>query len=394
LAAAETPLDFSEITAPEHDYWNRPLDDALTRYLADAAKEDESIAPTDDKAFLATFLAALDIPASSQILLFSKTSLQLGLIFPRNPRAIYFNDEISVGYIPGGKIEVASVDPHLGAVFHIFDIPRGRRPLAVERSRRCMNCHADAETHEVPGFVIKSVIPGPNGGSLDGFRGGETGHHVPLAERFGGYYLTGAPRGTAPHANLVGEFIDGEIVTEHLPFGAVFDLDRYLAPGSDLLPHLIHEHQAGFTNRVIAASYLCRTLLAEGDGTVRPERLALLDERAAELTRYILFADEAALPKGGIEGDPAFREAFLAKALPDARGRSLRQFDLRDRLVKHRCSYMIYSRAFQALPPIMKERVQARIRAALRPDSGPEFSYLPRAEKEAIAAILRETFPR
>jgi hypothetical protein len=206
------------------------------------------------------------------------------------------------------------VDPHLGAVFHIFDIPRGPRRLEVSRSQRCMNCHADTETNEVPGFVIKSVIPGPNGGSLDGVRVGETGHHVPLADRFGGYYLTGAPRGAAPHANLIGQFVRGEIVTEDLPFGERFDPSRYPAPGSDLLAHLIHEHQAGFTNRVIAASYLTRTLLAEGQGALRPGRGELLDERADELTRYILFADEAALPPAGIEGDSAFRDAFSSSA--------------------------------------------------------------------------------
>lgn len=393
-ALADDLPKHTELTAPEHDYWNRPLEDRLSRYLAQREEGKESLDTSSEKAFLASFLQALDIPVSSQILLFSKTSLQLNRISPRNPRALYFNEDVSVGYIPGGRVEVASIDPRLGAVFHIFDIPRPGRALNVERSRRCMNCHADLETHEVPGFVIKSVIPGPNGGSLDGFRVGETGHHVPLAERFGGYYLTGAPEGTAPHANLVGRFVEGEIVTEDVPFGERFDRDRYLSPGSDLLAHLVREHQAGFTNRVIEAAYLARTLLAEGNGTLRPGRSAMLDERAEDLARYILFADEAPLPTGGIEGDTAFRDAFLAERVPDAKGRSLRDFDLRDRLFKHRCSYMIYSRAFQSLPDEMKQRVYRKIRDALGPKAGPEYSYLPQAEKAAILEILRETLPK
>ncbi len=391
--AADALPRHTELTAPEHNYWNRPLDDRLTRFLADG-KGPKSLDTSSEKAFLTSFLAALDIPPSSQLLVFSKTSLQLGLISPSNPRAIYFNEEISVGYIPGGKIEVASVDPRLGAIFHIFEIPRGERPLEVTRSRRCMNCHAATETQFVPGFVIKSVIPGPNGGSLDGFRIGETGHHVALADRFGGYYLSGAPRLARGHANRVGRFVDGEIVTEDLLFGDRFDLDRYPAPGSDLLAHLVHEHQAGFTNRVIAATYLTRALLAEGGGSLRAGRGALLDARAGELARYILFADEASLPKGGLDGDPAFRRAFLSSRLPDARGRALRDLDLRDRLFKYRCSYMIHSRAFQALPDAMKQRVHKKIRAALSPGAGPEFAYLPVDEKKIILAILQDTAPR
>jgi hypothetical protein len=53
---------------------------------------------------------------------------------------------------------------------------------------------------------------------------------------------------------------------------------------------------------------------------------------------------------------------------------------------------MIYSRSFQGLPVEIKQRIYARLLAALsttKPD--PRYAYLPAAEKKAIRAILEET---
>lgn len=389
---ADSLPEFTNLEAPEHDYWKRPLDDAFTRFLRALDKSPALLDTRSDKTVVKSVLDGMGISASSQLLLFSKTSLQLNLISPRNPRALYFNDEVSVGYIPGGKIEVASVDPNVGVVFHMFEIPRGKETIEPTRTTRCMNCHADVETREVPGFVIKSVIPGPNGGSLDAFRSGRSGHQIPLAERFGGYYLTGKHRLAKHQGNQTGYFSKGEIITVPLEYGTMFDVGRYLASGSDILPHLIREHQAGFTNRVIEAAYLSRTLLARSKGRLDAKAGKILDERAAELVRYILFADEADLSRGGIEGDPVFQKDFIAKRKADSKGRSLRDLDLKSRLFRHRCSYMIYGRAFQALPTELKSRVEKQLRAALQPKSGAEFAYLPAKEKAAILEILRETY--
>ena len=71
---------------------------------------------------------------------------------------------------------------------------------------------------------------------------------------------------------------------------------------------------------------------------------------------------------------------------------SLRDLDLRTRLFKHRCSYMIHSAAFAGLPPALKQRVFAQLRTALNgAEQDPDFAYLPSAEKKAIAQILTET---
>ena len=199
------------------------------------------------------------IPVSSQMLVFSTTSLQLRFISPANPRAIYFSDDVYVGYIPGGRLEVVALDPELGGIFYIFDIPREKGAIRFERSERCMNCHVSDDTGHVPGLVIKSVVPGPGGGSLDAFRGGQSGHGIPFSERFGGWHVTGQHGITNHWGNLTGRMTGGQITTlSNLP-GSRFRFEKYPVATSDILPQLLHEHQAGFVNRLLEASYRART---------------------------------------------------------------------------------------------------------------------------------------
>jgi len=160
------------------------------------------------------------------------------------------------------------------------------------------------------------------------------------------------------------------------------------------LPQLLHEHQAGFVNRVVEASYRARTALHASNGKLTPAQADELDEQAKVVARYLLFADEVPLPPGGVEGDAAYKADFLStrRATPD--GVSLKDFDLQTRLFKHRCSYMIYSPVFTALPVPMKERIYRALASALNmAKSDKDYDYLPRAEKEAIRRILAATLP-
>src|SRR5436853_7732015 len=52
--------------------------------------------------YVPAVLRSLQIPVSSQVLVFSKTSFQSPKISPRMPRAIYFNDDTYVGFVHGG----------------------------------------------------------------------------------------------------------------------------------------------------------------------------------------------------------------------------------------------------------------------------------------------------
>jgi hypothetical protein len=375
---------------PPHNYWQAPLQDRFTRLKEAVEAGRVALDGSGEKAFLLSLLHALDVPASSQMLVFSTTSLQLRLITPANPRALFFNEDVYVGYIPGGRIEIVSLDPALGGIYYIFDIPRGSEPIKAERSNRCMNCHAAEETGNVPGLSIKSVIPGPRGGSLDSFRHGETGHGVPFAVRFGGWYLTGAQNFPAHWGNLIGQLSPDGLTKYPVEPGTRFDYARYPMASSDVLPQLLHEHQIGFVNRAVAATYHTRALLARGP--LDTAGAAELNDQARSLARYILFADEVPLPQGGVAGEPTFKVDFLRNRRPGPQGEALKDLDLRTRLFRHRCSYMIYGAAFAGLPPEFKQRVYRRLGEALdiaRPD--PEYAYLPLGEKQTIRGILRST---
>jgi hypothetical protein len=385
-----TYRDFDQLP---HNYWQRPLKDRFSLLKQDLEAGRVTLDRSSEKAFLLSLLRVLQIPASSQMLLFSTTSLQLSLINPGNPRAVYFSDDIYVGYIPGGRIEIISLDPELGGIFYIFDIPRGEQQIKVERATRCMNCHVSDETQHVPGLVIKSVVPGQRGGSLTAYRIGQAGHQIPLSERFGGWYLTGADGFTNHWGNLIGTLSPQGLSTQKIGAGKRFSYARYPEASSDILPQLLHEHQAGFVNRVLEAGYRARTILFLNKGNeLSREQLTELDMQADTVVRYLLFAEEAALPPGGVTGLREFKQDFARQTRKTKEGISLRDFDLKTRLFKYRCSYMIYSPVFQGLLPVMKQRIYLRLDRALsvsQPD--PDYAYLPAAEKQAIRQVLRQT---
>ena len=382
-----------DIDAAPHLYRQRPPRDRFTRFKTELEAGRVALERGNEKAFLISLLQVLEVPVSSQMLVFSTTSLHLSLISPRQPRALYFSEDLYVGYVAGGRIEIVSLDPELGGIFYIFDIPKDERPPRVERSERCMNCHVGDDTGRVPGLVVKSVIPGPGGGSLTGYRLEQTGHGIPLNQRFGGWYVTGWPGFTNHQGNVTGRLSAEGLRTFPVEPGKSFDWARYPVATSDALAQLLHEHQAGFVNRVVAASYRARSLLhASGDGGPGQPAVAELEEQARVITGYMLFAEEVPLPAGGVAGDAAFRAAFARNRRATAGGVSLKDFDLRTRLFQFRCSYMIYSAVFEGLPTELKQRVYEHLRRALaveKPEAA--YAYLPAAEKQAIRGILKAT---
>ena len=395
-ARAEREL-WQDFKAAPHNYWTRPLRDRFSLVKEDLVSGKLALDRRSEKGFVQSLLKALGVPASSQMLVFSATSLQLSLISTRNPRALYFSDDLYVGWMPGGKVEMVSLDPELGGIYYIFEIPRSEgAPLQVERSNRCMNCHGAADSGWVPGLVISSVVPGPNSGSLVSYRQETLGHGVPLGERLGGWMVTGAGAGAGKmhRGNVTGELYAGTLTTTELRFGESFDLERYPAATSDLAAHLLHEHQAGFVTIALEAGYRMRAARHEGGGAVPLGREGELAAAAEKLGRYLLFTDEAALPPGGARGDGVFLEDFAASRRADGAGRSLRDLDLKTRLLQYRCSYMIYSAVFSGLDAEMKRRVLRRVDAALQAGAEDALSpHLPKAERAAIREILAATLP-
>ncbi len=342
--AAPPPLDY---TAEPHHYWQRMPQDRFAKAMAEGPKLDVS----GELPLLRSLLKLLEIPVSTQMLVYSATSLQSGIINPHNPRALYYNSETSVGYIPGGRLEVASLDAEAGMVYYIFDrlSPGGALPRYV-RSDKCLNCHADTPSKNLPGLVVESISVNHSGGPLSTYHHGENGHTVPLDQRFGGWHLTGGHHLTNTHANLVSTLEGDKLTHTANPPGALFNLQRYLLPTSDILPQLVHEHQVGFINRVVEAIYQAR----------EPDE-AKLDALAQNFADYILFKNEAKLPPAGVVGEAAFIHDF--QAVPNV----LREFDLRTRIFKYPCSYLLLTPTWQAVPPEVRKRVYALLQPVVAP---------------------------
>lgn len=371
VAWAET---FAE--AP-HKYWENEPDDRLVRVMAEVKAGRVSLDSSGEKPFLSSLLRALEIPESSQLLVFSATSLQSERINPRNPRALYFNADTYVGFVPSGRVEVASFDPKLGMVFYIFDRPSSLAAPNFSRSNRCMNCHADAQSRYRPGLVLNSVAVWRDGSTQETYRYEEIGHHVPLSERFGGWHLTGMHRLSKTHANLVGQLTASGFQGEDTPPGKLSDLSRYLRPSSDILPHLVLEHQAGFTNRVIDGIYLARENASDES----------LEKFSVDLAQYILFRGEAKLPEAGIQGDPDFIRDFQAGE-EQAKLAVLRRFELKKRLFASRVSYMLDSSVWRALPEAIRGRVLSHLRAAA--EGSPNFATEDRTALREVLALLEQ----
>src|SRR5262249_22242584 len=134
--------------------------DAVARLQRSIDAGETSLAFEEQRGYLPAALKALNVPVSSQGLVFSRTSLPVDRIAPWSPRAIYFNDDIYVGWVQGGPImEIAAVDAKLGAVFYTVTQEAGARPLITRETRTCLQCHDSASsTGGVPGLIMRSVI--------------------------------------------------------------------------------------------------------------------------------------------------------------------------------------------------------------------------------------------
>ena len=301
---------------------------------------------------------------------------------------------VPAGVVPGGRVEVSAIDPEMGAMFYVYErFTPGRIPVP-ERSTRCFACHAGTATNYVPGLIAESVLVSMAGSSLQTFRRDEQGHQIPLETRFGGWLLTGKHNLTKHEANVAGQSDAGKITRFDASPGRFSDLSLHLRQTSDILPHLVHEHQLGFENRLFQLSYLLRHYRSEGKGRLTPDAEKEIDAKCAELARYILFADESALPAKGIEGDPDFIRDFQAKKITTGSGHSLKDFDLKTRLFKYRCTYMLYTDSWKEAPRDIKDKVYLHMAQGLKETGTPkDMSHLPVSERLAIRAILKETLP-
>ena len=385
---------------PPVKYSDTPAVDRLAQLAEKWSKDPSSLSDRTPLERVRAILAELQVPEASQILVFSKTSKQNNLIHPGNPRALYFSSNCYAGYVPGGAMEVVVQDPQLGPVFYHIDLGNPAGPIRVERDTSdCLSCHATGRTENVPGLLVRSVYPDENGHPLLSLGSGLITHQTPVAERWGGYYVTGSV--SLPHLGNR-TYADGR-AAEPATYAwkdlqGKIAINNYLRPTSDIVALMVLEHQCQAHNLLTAASmnyrrayYLGKAMSPEGnpdDGAAG--RLA--DSAAAQIVDWFLFTGEADQGADGVEGDEGFQKQFTASIPHTAGGESLGDFQLNGRLFKNRCSYMIYSEAFRLLPDAVKSRVITGLRKIIEsPTTDDAHADMKLPERHRIARILDET---
>ena len=361
-------------------------------------------------------LREFQVPETSQILVFSQTSFQNDRIRPEHPRALYFNDETYVGWVPGGLAEVSPIDPELGPTFYAFDprIAESAKLGHAARFRRdsdCLRCHGTF-VRDIPAVFARSGIV-DNEGRPTGTLGGRlVDFTTPFADRWGGWYVTGLHGDGRHRGNIVPA--DGrDVSVEERQRGAnvtnltsLVDLTGYLAPGSDIAALLVFEHQLAVHNAITRAGHHVRRMLHYQQGVQRGLGEKVTAEPVYDSTRravastaqdlldVLLLQEEAPLPPGGVQGSTAFRECYESGGRRSRGGLSLRQLDLATHLYRYRCSPLIYSRSFGALPPALKLAVFQRLKGVLSSlDADARYAYLRPGERRMIREILRDTLP-
>jgi len=377
------------IDHPAIQYDTRPIDDRVTRLARDLASGKANIKPGPD-GYLLGLLQALDVNPDSQALVFSKTSFQAARIDPRNPRALYFNDDVQVGFVRGSNLlEVAALDPKQGVIFYSVDITAN--PPQFDRRDACLQCHLSPGTLGISGLLIASSYTDASG--MPAFRGGQriTDHRTPLEDRWGGWYVTGTHEGMRHLGNAVGhdsahpQLLDMRDSQDLTSLAKKFDASGYLSPLSDIVALMTLEHQTRMVNLMIRTGWEAR--IAD------PATKIQLDNDIESLVTYMLFADEASL-HGQVKGVSTFTKTFPERGPRDHQGRSLRDFDLKRRLFRYPLSYMIYSEAFDGMPDYVRDKIYRRVFEVLTGiDQSDKFKRLSAEDRRAVLEILRDTKP-
>ena len=410
MLAEESRVDAQDFEREPINYLTALTDNAVSRLEARLETGEARLEHDERRGYLKSLLTELDVPISSQTLVFSKTSLQRNRITPRTPRAIYFNDEVYVGFCQHGEVlELSAVDPALGAVFYTLSQEATDTPKPIRQNDNCLLCHGSSNTRNVPGHLVRSVYVDAGGLPVLSMGTHRVDHSSPIEKRWGGWYVTGSHGNQSHLGNLVitstrqTEPVNNAAGQNVLELDSRFKTSAYLSPDSDLVALMVLEHQAEAHNLLTRASFQTREALHAEAGLNRDLKephehrwdstTTRIKHASDALVQYLLFSGEA-LISSKLKGTTSFADEFSQRGPRDSKGRSLRDFDLERRLFKYPCSYLIYSRSFDALPDEAKNVVFRRMWEILSgADCSREFAHLSDEDRTAILEILRETKP-
>lgn len=383
------------------------VSDPVSKLIAEIGAGTIKLTYEPKQGYLRSILSELSISPTTQVLVFSKTSLQSSYISPSTPRAIYCNDRVYVGWIPGApNIELISIDPALGPVFYTLANQPGPRPEVTRQTDLCFQCHFTPVAGRVPSLLARSVFVGSDGTPQLGHGSFNTTASSPMEERWGGWYVTGLHGSQRHMGNEVAagdektSAIDREKGANVTRLDRYFGVDAYLTGSSDIVALMVFEQQLTIQNAMTKAGFLTRKALKDSADLiswnfkadyVAEETQGRIKNACEPLVRALLGIDEPPLTSP-IAGSKDFAATFSAKSPGDKSGRRLSELDLKTRLLRYPCSPLIYSESFAGLPKEAKDQVFKRIVEILTgKDTTTASTHLNPADAKATLEILRDT---
>ena len=390
------------------NYSKEKATDPVARLIERVESGDAELEWEPNHGYLTSLMKHLAVLESSQTLVFSKTSLQISRITPRTPRAVYFNDDVYLGWVQRGDVvEISAADPQLGATFYTLDQRSQEKPVFQRENARCLQCHGSTHTRRVPGHIVRSVFPDTGGQPIYRLGTHLTDDTSPFAERWGGWYVTGSHGRQRHMGNCcivdedVSEKLDIESGANLTDLSSRFNIKPYLTRHSDIVALMVLEHQATMHNILTAANHAgritARDALIMNKALDRPEgfesesTVRRYASAAENIVKGLLFCDSIPLTDT-IKGTSKFVVEFSARGPFDAQHRSLRHFDLQTRVFRYPCSFLIYSESFRQLPIGVKTRVWERLDDVLSGrDISDRFTHLTLDDRKAIREIIADT---
>jgi hypothetical protein len=396
VAVAEVYLDKIATSHPAIHWFEGPFDNPVERLQEKLNDGTAKLEYRDEKlTYLPGLLENFGISPESQALVFSKTSFQSTKISPQNPRAVYFTDDVAVGFVRGTDlIEIAATDNRQGVQFYTLTQKQSEKPRFEHRDV-CIQCHQGPATSGIPGIFIGSAIPNqagniaPEGAII-------TDHRTKFEDRWGGWFITAKSGQVKDRSNSFAtnpsepDVLDSSL-GQNLRTLSGFKVSDYLRPTSDIVALMTFEHQTQMVNYLIRAGWEQRIV---DHGGPDAERTAYqLNADIEQLVQYMLFGEEVPL-KEPLQGMSAFTKIFPERGPRDHKGRSLRDFDLQTRLFRYPLSFVIYTPLFDAMPEKVRDRVLHRLDDVLTgKDHSEPFQHLKATDRQAILEILADTKP-
>jgi hypothetical protein len=149
----------------------------------------------------------------------------------------------------------------------------------------------------------------------------------------------------------------------------------------------------------VEAAYKARQAIYNSEksgGSNEDELEEMISNITDNLVSHLLMKDETKLSGEvlSLSRDSTFIGNFKKRSKNDSEGRSLRDLELKNRIFKYPCSYMIYSKSFTALPEILRHSIFKQIRGVLSNKiKVGEYDYISDEKKLELLEILGETIP-